>query len=99
MAKYRVEIEADMADIVPEFMKARHEELPRLSAMLAAGDAAGLRKAGHNLAGSGGGYGFDRLTELGKALEAAGISADMAAAAGLIVEIADYVENVEIVYK
>lgn len=99
MAKYIVNADPDLREIIPGFLKNRGEELPALAALLAAGDLDGLRKAGHKLAGSGGGYGFDRLSELGKALEAAAGAKDAPGAASLLAALKEYLENIEIVYE
>ena len=99
MAKYKVSIDKDLRDIVPGYLETRRAELPGLLAFHSAGDLESLRKAGHKLAGSGGGYGFDRLSELGKQIETlsqAGAAADLAAP---LAELKDYIENLEVVYE
>lgn len=61
----------DMQELIREYVG----ELPALCARLAAaadaGDAAALERLGHQLKGSGGGYGFPQLSERGAKLESA----------------------------
>lgn len=99
MAKYKVIIDKDMEDIVPGYLETRRRELPELLALHASGDLESLRRAGHKLSGSGGGYGFDRLSELGKQIEIMSQSGDSAGIAARLAEIKDYIENLEIVYE
>ncbi|OGS14341.1 MAG: hypothetical protein A2285_06620 [Elusimicrobia bacterium RIFOXYA12_FULL_57_11] len=99
MAKYRIGIDKDLQDIVPGYLDNRRRELPELFTFLAGGNLEQLKKAGHRLAGSGGGYGFDRISELGKQLEAQALAGDTAGVAALLEELKDYVENLDIVYE
>jgi len=54
---------------------------------------------GGRLAGSGGGYGFDRISELGKQIETLSLAGDAAGVAARLAELKDYIENLEIVYE
>jgi len=99
MAKYKVSIDKDLQDIVPGYLATRRAELPGLFAFYSAGDLESLRKAGHKLAGSGGGYGFDRLSELGKKIETVAHDGDAAGLAAPLAELRDYIENLEVVYE
>ena len=99
MAKYRVVVDKELADIVPEYLEIRNKELSELQALLAAGSLDEAGKIGHKLSGSGGGYGFDRLSEIGRELEAAGLAGDAASAAACAAELKDYLGNLEVVYE
>ncbi|MEI7481965.1 MAG: Hpt domain-containing protein [Elusimicrobiota bacterium] len=99
MAKHKVSIDKDLRDIVPGYLEARRRELPELFAFHAAGDLESLRKSGHKLAGSGGGYGFDRISELGKQVEIMSAAGDAAGIAERLSELTDYIENLEIIYE
>jgi HPt (histidine-containing phosphotransfer) domain-containing protein len=99
MAKYRIVVDKELADIVPAYLEIRKKELPELQALLAAGNLDEARKIGHKLSGSGGGYGFDRLSDIGRKLEAAGLAGDAGAAAACVGELEDYLGNLEVVYE
>ncbi|MEK7721753.1 MAG: Hpt domain-containing protein [Elusimicrobiota bacterium] len=99
MTFYRVFIAPDLKDLAPEYLEKRKKELPELIALSDSGDFDALRKAGHKLAGSGGGYGFDRLSELGKEMETLAQKGDLPGIAGCLSELKDYLENLRIVYE
>ena len=99
MAKYRVFVDKDLAELMPGYLETRRRELPELLAFLAAGDWEALAKLGHKLAGSGGGYGLDRISELGKQVETLALARDAAGIAARLAELKDYIEDLEIVYE
>ena len=65
------EIAAAIADLVPDFLDGRRRDVVAISAAAERGDLEAVRALGHDMKGSGGGYGFDRITQFGAALEAA----------------------------
>lgn len=99
MLKYTVVIDKDLEDIVPGYLESRRAELPLLKAAAAASDLETLRKVGHKLAGSGGGYGFDRLSEVGKALETAAAAGDAPGCSGQLAALEEYLLNLEVSYE
>lgn len=52
-----------------EYLASAVERLPAMEASLAAGELGELRSNAHKLAGSGGFYGFDAISDSGRALE------------------------------
>ncbi|HAU90499.1 MAG TPA: Hpt domain-containing protein [Elusimicrobia bacterium] len=99
MAAYRVSIDPDFRDLVPGYLEKKRGELPAFRAFLAARDLAALGAAGHKLVGAGGGYGFDRLTEIGRKLEDLSRAGDAQGLAGCLAELEDYLQNLEVVYE
>lgn len=73
-----------MAELRLGYLDHRRSELAILDAALRNADFTALQKAGHNLKGTGSAYGFSELTDIGKALEAAGKARDGAAVEGLL---------------
>lgn len=65
----RVVVDPDVADLVPGYLENRAQDLQQVRELLARGEFEPIGHIGHNLKGSGAGYGFERLTELGAALE------------------------------
>jgi HPt (histidine-containing phosphotransfer) domain-containing protein len=88
--------EPTIADLVPEYLERRHADITILSDALVAGDMERLRVIGHSMKGSGGGYGFDGITEIGLRLEDAGRASDTAAARVAIEDLVAYLKNVEV---
>ena len=71
-----VRIDADLAELIDEYLAHRADDARALSGELESGDYPGIRRRGHNLKGVGAAYGFDYLTDLGAALEAAALRRD-----------------------
>lgn len=65
------EADPDMADLVREFAVEILQFASEAERLIAAGDFAQLRVLSHTLKGAGGGYGFDRISEVSAELEAA----------------------------
>ena len=96
--KIRVEVMQDLEVLIPRYLERRHKEIEQFRAQLGAGDFEALRIGGHSLKGSGGGYGFALLTKIGSTIEIAAKSKDAAAIEAALVEYADYIDRVEVVY-
>ena len=62
--------------LLPDYIKRRREALAELDELLSLEDFESIRLIGHNIRGSGGAYGIEPLSELGRKLEAAAIEGD-----------------------
>jgi signal transduction histidine kinase/CheY-like chemotaxis protein len=98
-AAIRVQVEEGMEDVVPGYLEKRRAEVPTYRTALAAGDLATIRMMGHRMKGTGGGYGFPILTDLGGALEKAASLNDLAEIDRKLNEFARYIDAVELEYK
>jgi HPt (histidine-containing phosphotransfer) domain-containing protein len=98
MEKIKVAVDADLEDLIPGFLENRARDVRELSSALSRSDFESIRITGHSMKGSGGGYGFDALTDLGAAIEAAAKAADATAIAKLIEELSEYLQRVEVTY-
>lgn len=58
-----------------------------------------IRILGHSMKGSGGGFGFDTITDIGIDLENAAMEKDSQGVIRLVNQLEDYMENVEIIYE
>jgi HPt (histidine-containing phosphotransfer) domain-containing protein len=96
---YTVIVEKDLEDLVPAFMTNRRKEVETLRAALEARDFEQLRQLGHRMKGVGNSYGFSKVSELGKSIEDGARSEDRIALDALIVDYADYLERVKVVYE
>ena len=92
-----VTIDPDLADLVSGFLDNRRRDVAKLEALLASGNFADIRLIGHSMKGSGGGYGFDQITEIGDVLERAALAADETMIRGGIERLADYLARVDVV--
>jgi signal transduction histidine kinase len=92
-------VDADMEDIVPGYLQKRRGEVDKYRTALAAGDFDAIRMLGHKMKGTGGGYGFPVLTEIGGKLEDQALAHDAAGLSGKIEEFAQYVSSVKLEFK
>ncbi len=94
-----VTVAKDLEDLVPTFMKNRGKELEALRAALAGSDLEQMRQIGHRMKGVGISYGFDKVSLLGKQIEDGAKAGDRAALDARLVEYADYLARVTVVYE
>ena len=93
-----VQVREDMADLVSVFLHKRHDELGVMPAAIQAGDFRTLRFWGHNLAGTGAAYGFLAITDIGRGLEEAAQAAGTERIQKLTTQLADFLNDLEVVY-
>ena len=94
-----VTVAKDLEDLIPTFMKNRTKDLEILRSALAAGDLEQMRQLGHRMKGVGNSYGFEKVTVLGKQIEDGAKVNDRAGLEVCIVEYAEYLAHVKIVYE
>jgi HPt (histidine-containing phosphotransfer) domain-containing protein len=58
-------------ELIPGYLRNRHGDLHALAEALGRGDYDAMRILGHNMKGTGSGYGFAEISDIGKDLEAA----------------------------
>jgi signal transduction histidine kinase/CheY-like chemotaxis protein len=91
-----VQVDEDMADIAPAYLEKRRGELPIYRQALETGDFDAIRGLAHKMKGTGTGYGFPRLTELGAALETGAKQANAAAVEMVLREMGLYLDRVRL---
>ncbi len=96
--KIIVEIDEEMEDLIPGYLEARRQELLTLQKAIHNSDVYTIRMIGHTLKGSGGGYGFDRLTQIGALLENSARESNLAEAQTHLDCLHDYLARVEVRY-
>ena len=94
-----VYVDADLQDLIPGFLGNRHRDAERLLAAARSNDFESARIIGHGMKGSGGGYGFPRITELGDKVEQAAVRQDKAAIAKLAEELSHYLNSIKIEFR
>lgn len=67
--KIVVTIDEDLEDLIPEYLATRREDIKSIQEALDKEDYDKIRILGHSMKGSGGGYGFDRISEIGGVIE------------------------------
>lgn len=66
-----IDVNAAVAELVPGYLQRRQAEIRVLEDALASGELPVIQRIAHNIKGTGAGYGFPEITELGRAMEAA----------------------------
>ena len=94
-----VEISRDLEDIVPIFLNNREKDLQTLRDALTQQDFGTLQTLGHRMKGDGGGYGFDRITEIGATMEQAAKQQDGPMIAEKIGQLEEFLRRVSVVYR
>lgn len=94
-----VEIDRDLEEIVPIFLTNRKNDLQTLRNALTTRDFMTLQTLGHRMKGDGGGFGFDRITEIGAAMETAAKLQDHATIEEHIAQLEDFLRRVTVVYR
>jgi CheY-like chemotaxis protein/HPt (histidine-containing phosphotransfer) domain-containing protein len=89
-----IALDESLRDLAPGYLDNRRGDLARLAAALAAGDWETLRVVGHNIKGTGAGYGFDAISGIGAGLEAAAKERDAARTAGCVDELTRFLAAV-----
>lgn len=97
MERVIVEVEAELGDLVPGFLERKRQEARRIFKAAASADFRVVGALSHKLKGEGGSFGFDRLSEIGAALEQAAMNRDAAAMRQLTRKLSAYLESVEVV--
>lgn len=78
-AEARAAIPPELADLAGEYLENRRRDAIALLRAARSGDLADARQRAHRMKGSGAGYGFPRVSELGASIEGAARSGDVAA--------------------
>ncbi len=92
-------VEARLEKILPNFLAKRREDIKSMPAVLEQGDYETIRIFGHRMKGTGGSFGLDAITDIGKSLEQAAKNQDSEGIRKLLGRFSTYLERVEIVYE
>ncbi len=93
-----VRVEQGMEDVVPAYLEKRRKDIQTYRRALADQDFEALRMLGHKMKGTGGGYGFPVLTEIGDAIEQAALRKDAGSISASVDRLAWYTDKVRLNY-
>ena len=96
--KLIVNVDREIAALVPRFLANRTADLSRIRAALAGADFAAIRIAAHGMKGAGGGYGFPEISRLGAEMEERARQGDAAAIGALVAKLEEYLGRIEVKY-
>ncbi|PWB79640.1 MAG: Hpt domain-containing protein [Candidatus Methylomirabilota bacterium] len=78
-----VYVDEEIADLIPEFLENRRRDVEQIKQLVREGKYGELSRLGHTMKGTGGGYGFMEISDIGKAIEEAGARGDREAVTSL----------------
>ncbi len=94
-----VKVDIDLEDLVPGYLENRREDIDSILGDLEKADFESVRITGHSMKGSGGGYGFDRISDIGKIIEISAKEKNAEEIKKQVQELASYLDRVEVVYE
>ncbi len=97
--KIVVYIDAELEELIPGFFENRHNDIKAIQEALVKGEYEKIQILGHRMKGSGGGYGFDEISQIGDFLEQAAKKQNSEEIQKGLNKLLTYLEKVEIVYK
>ena len=98
MEKIVVHVDADLEDLIPGYLQNRRQDVGAILQALENQDFETIRILGHTMKGTGGGYGFDAITEMGRALETAAKDKNAQAIQQGTAALLNYLQAVEVVF-
>ncbi len=96
--KITVHIDAELEELIPGFLEGRKKDIDTLQEALEKEDYPAIQLLGHTLKGNGAGYGFDGISDIGRALEMAAKDQDMVALIKQTEALSIYLQSIKIVY-
>ena len=96
--KIIVHVDNDLADLIPGYLANRKKDIAAIYVALEKNDLDTLRIIGHSMKGSGGGYGFDTISDIGMLMEKAAKEGRDEDIRLQVKRLANYLCQVEIVY-
>ncbi len=96
--KIIITVDPDLEELIPSFLENRHKDIKSIQSALESGDYETIRILGHSMKGSGGGYGFDFISEIGEVIEQAAKDKNENEIVKSNSKLAGYLEQVEVVF-
>jgi signal transduction histidine kinase/DNA-binding response OmpR family regulator len=94
-----VQVEDGMEDVVPGYLAKRRAEVSVYTDALSRDDFDSIKHLAHKMRGTGAGYGFPVLTELGHVMEKAAMAGDAARIRESVNQFALYLDSIDLKYS
>ena len=95
--KILVQVDPELIELVPGYLENRRKDIEFFLKAIEKADFESIRAKGHDLKGSGSGYGFDTVTEIGGWIEKAAKEKNSQAIREQIKNLSSYLGKVEVV--
>ena len=97
-AIHEVQIDRFIEDLIPGFLNNRREDIKSLREAVETGDMQLLQRLGHTMKGTGAGYGFETISEIGEAIERASLQNDGDTISQLTQKLETYLDTLKVVF-
>lgn len=97
--KFTAIVDEDLRDLIPGYLENRRKDIKDIHAALDRNDFEVIRALDHKMKGSGEGYGFDEITEIGRACEEAAKQSQAQEIREQVHRLQDYIDNVAIIFQ
>jgi PAS domain S-box-containing protein len=91
-----VQVDPDIADMIPKYLASRKEDVAAIHQALDTNDIETIAMLAHSMKGSGGGYGFEVISDIGAMMEVAAREARTEDIRIQVTRLEDYLDRVEI---
>lgn len=98
-ARYRASVPSEIAELIPMYLETKRAELQAVILASNAQDSDTVRKLGHNMKGSGAGYGFPPISQIGRIMEESAKNRDWNRVQACTGALADYLDRVVVTYE
>jgi signal transduction histidine kinase/CheY-like chemotaxis protein len=97
-ASERIEVDVDdcLLDLIPAYLERRRADVDELRALLQAGDLRRASRIGHDMKGTGSGYGFAAISEIGAVIERSARAGNRVELDGACRRLAQYLQRVHV---
>jgi hypothetical protein len=93
-----VDIDRDLEYLIPEYLDGRKQDVVSLRVSLQNNDFETIRILGHNMKGTGGGYGFNAISDIGDEIQQSAIAKNAGELERLAGVLKDYLDRITIRY-
>jgi len=96
--KIVVQIDEDLEDLIPMFLENRQKDIGKIKQAVEEQDFDTIRTLGHSMKGTGGGYGFAEISEIGGVMETSALAKDIDSILKMNEKLISYLQKIEIVF-
>ena len=96
--KFVAHIPGDLEELIPGYLEGKRENVKTMLEALGRDDFETIRVIGHDMKGSGAGYGFEDITRIGRDIERWAVEKKAHEIRACVSELSTYLENVEVVF-
>ena len=93
-----VQVDTFLEELIPEFLEGMKKDVETMMVACGQGNYEAIWTLGHDMKGSGSGYGFEAISDLGRSIERSAVEQNSLKIRALVGALSQYLERVEVVY-